>query len=279
MGSEKNSYFKRLHGLRVNAITAKGEINPILKEIEAKSGSVSAACARSALSAMFAWAVTDDESVDANPVINAKRFDGAGKRERVLKPEEIVAIWNALPDNDYGAIIKLLFYTGARRDEIGELMSPEFDNANRQIDLPAERSKNHRPFIMALSDPAFELLASRGTKKHFVFGQRDHGFQGWSKAKEGLDATLNFDKPWQLRDIRRTVATGMAELGVDPHIVEACLNHVSGHKAGVAGIYNKAAYASQKREAVERWATHLTVMLAQARGENVTPMKDRKRRA
>ena len=76
-------------------------------------------------------------------------------------------------------------------------------------------------------------------------------------------------KLWQLRDIRRTVATGMAELGVQPHIVEACLNHVSGAKAGVAGVYNRAVYADEKREAVEVWANHLAVILAQAKGANV----------
>jgi hypothetical protein len=78
-----------------------------------------------------------------------------------------------------------------------------------------------------------------------------------------------------LRDIRRTVATGMAEIGVQPHIVEAVLNHVSGAKAGVAGVYNKAVYAKEKREAVEIWANHIAVILAQASGANVTRIADR----
>ena len=62
---------------------------------------------------------------------------------------------------------------------------------------------------------------------------------------------------WVIHDLRRTAATGMAEIGIQPHIIEAILNHLSGHKASVAGIYNRAHYASEKREALERWASHL----------------------
>jgi integrase len=63
--------------------------------------------------------------------------------------------------------------------------------------------------------------------------------------------------PWRLHDLRRTCATGMAELGTQPHIIEAVLNHVSGHKAGVAGIYNRARYADEMRAALQRWADHV----------------------
>src|SRR5262249_56944770 len=62
---------------------------------------------------------------------------------------------------------------------------------------------------------------------------------------------------WRIHDLRRTAATGMAELGVLPHIVEAVLNHVSGHKGRVAGIYNRARYAGEMREALQRWADHV----------------------
>ena len=71
-------------------------------------------------------------------------------------------------------------------------------------------------------------------------------------------------EPWHLHDIRRTVATGMADLGVQPHIVEAVLNHVSGHKAGVAGIYNRAAYSKEKTDALNMWANHISVLLSGA---------------
>jgi hypothetical protein len=60
---------------------------------------------------------------------------------------------------------------------------------------------------------------------------------------------------WRMHDIRRTVATRLGDLGVLPHVVEAILNHISGHRAGVAGIYNRATYAAEKREALNCWAT------------------------
>jgi hypothetical protein len=69
----------------------------------------------------------------------------------------------------------------------------------------------------------------------------------------------------------------MAEepVSVQPHIIEAVLNHVSGHKAGIAGIYNKATYWPEKRLALDTWAHHVAVILAQADGANVLPLRGR----
>ena len=53
----------------------------------------------------------------------------------------------------------------------------------------------------------------------------------------GDDKATNLKTPWTVHDLRRTCATGMADLGVLPHVIEAVLNHVSGHKSGVAGVY------------------------------------------
>src|SRR5262245_65764837 len=81
--------------------------------------------------------------------------------------------------------------------------------------------------------------------------------QHWYKAKDRLDAAMKPATPWVLHDLRRTAATGMAELGIAPHIVEAVLNHVSGARAGVAGTYNRAAYLPEKKAALARWAAHI----------------------
>jgi hypothetical protein len=84
---------------------------------------------------------------------------------------------------------------------------------------------------------------------------------GWSNYKVLLDARIAAKgaiPEWRLHDLRRTVSTRMHdELGIPPHIVEAVLNHVSGHRAGVAGVYNRAAYAKEKAVALARWAEHL----------------------
>ena len=94
-------------------------------------------------------------------------------------------------------------------------------------------------------------------------------FSGFSKAKARLDKRLGFSEPWQLRDLRRTLVTGMAEIGIQPHIIEACVNHIGGHKGGVAGIYNKAEYEMPKRKAMERWANHVERLLAHEEDEKV----------
>ena len=79
-------------------------------------------------------------------------------------------------------------------------------------------------------------------------------------------------RPWVLHDLRRSVATGMAELGIAPHIVEAVLNHVSGHKAGIAGVYNRATYEKEKRAALAMWADHV-IAAVEGRASNVVPLR------
>ena len=74
-------------------------------------------------------------------------------------------------------------------------------------------------------------------------------------------------------DLRRTAATRMADLGVLPHVVEAVLNHVSGHKAGVAGVYNRALYSAEKRQALDLWAAHIEALLDGRRASNVVSIK------
>jgi len=87
------------------------------------------------------------------------------------------------------------------------------------------------------------------------------GFAGWSAAKASLDKRLPDTKPWTLHDLRRTCATGMAELGVAPHIVELVLNHQSGHRGGIAGVYNHAVNGKERREALDQWAAHLMALV------------------
>jgi hypothetical protein len=88
-----------------------------------------------------------------------------------------------------------------------------------------------------------------------VFGN-GRRYANWSDPKASLDARTGLTGR-RLHDLRRTAAPRMAELGTLPHVIEAVLNHVSGHRAGVAGIYNRATYAKEMREALERWANHV----------------------
>ena len=213
---------------------------------------------RASLSAMFTWAMGEGLALN-NPVVgtNVKR---EFPRERVLSNDELRLVWNALEPGDYGDIVKVLLLTGQRAGEIGGLTWDEVDFERGVISLPGERTKNYRPHEIPLSRTVLELLRGRErrTDRDFVFGIRGGAFGGWSKGKRALDDTLPAKTPsWVIHDLRRTAATGMADVGVQPHVIEAVLNHVSGHKGGVAGIYNRASYAKEKAEALARWDEHI----------------------
>jgi integrase len=238
--------------------------------------------ARATLSSFFSWAVGEGLA-EENPVVGTNRAVKEAARDRVLTDAELVKIWRAA-DGSYGRIVKLLMLTGQRRDEIGSLHWSEIehikDPAKAQIALPKERTKNSRPHDVPLSELAVAELKTQPViaGRDLVFGTGEGGFSGWSKAKAELDEECRV-KAWRLHDLRRTAATRMADLGVQPHVVEAVLNHVSGHRAGVAGIYNRSVYTKEKREALALWASHLKVELAKATGANVTRLKRAKVKA
>jgi integrase len=108
-----------------------------------------------------------------------------------------------------------------------------------------------------------EVLETCPRYRDLVFGVGSNGLGAWSKSKAALDVVCGV-KNWTVHDLRRTAATRMADIGIQPHIIEAVLNHVSGHKAGVAGIYNRSTYAAEKRAALEAWANHLRVIISGA---------------
>jgi integrase len=255
--------WKPLHLMKIDKVE-RAEVAVGLKRIGKESGATSADRARVALSAMFTWAMREGIA-EENPVINTNRQALQSGRDRVMSDAELAAIWHALPtDNDYGRIVKLLVLTGCRRDELGALRWSEVDIAKQVITLPAARSKNKREHKIYLSDAALSVLAEcpRRADRDLVFGLGDGPFSGWSWAKERLDEAVVKTKskalaPWVLHDIRRSVATGMAELQVLPHVIEQVLNHQSGHKRGVAGIYNHALYEGQVRAALTVWADHV----------------------
>jgi integrase len=149
--------------------------------------------------------------------------------------------------------------------------------------IPRSRSKNHRAHDVPLPPLAAEILEDVDTAGDLVFSTNGSTqISGWSKVKIKLDESMLKKAreeaaasgqcadeieiaPWVLHDIRRTAATGMAGIGIAPHIIEAILNHISGAKAGVAGIYNLAQYTIEKREALERWAAHVASLVADRR--------------
>jgi integrase len=207
---------------------------------------------------------------DSNPVVGTHRPTEEITRERVLFDDELALVWRHSGHGDFGAIVRLLILTGQRREEVGGMLRRELDLAQGLWRIGADRTKNGLLHEIPLSSHALDIigLQAASRERELIFGSRAGPFQGWSKAKTALDArilsSLREERgekaslvPWRLHDVRRTAATRMADLGILPHVIEAVLNHISGHKAGVAGIYNRATYAAEKRRALELWAQHV----------------------
>lgn len=277
---------KRFHRLRLSEVT-KGKIADLLHDVEERSGIVARNRVRSSLNAFFTWTITEG-LLEFNPVTGTAKADEGGPRERVLTEAELVEVWVALSNSHpYSDIVRLLILTGQRRQEIGALRWDEIDFDRNVIVLPPQRTKNNRQHELPLSPQASAVLKSRKAKGlaqsraipisgkpqgAMVFGNGKVGFSGWTEWKARLDAGIAAQRkeagakampPWRLHDLRRTAATMMAEkLGILPHIIEAVLNHVSGAKSGIAGVYNRATYADEMRTALCKWADYVEGLVA-----------------
>jgi integrase len=270
-------YAKPLHPLPITAVSQRNIAN-LLADITKESGEATSNRVRSTLSSLLGWVIKEGIRLPEGNVASYTNKHEERSRDRVLTDAELKTIWKACSDSEFGAIIKLLILTGQRESEIGGLSWNEIHD--EQIMLPAERTKNKRTHVLPLSDAARTILEKfRDEQRTHVFGLADTtGFNGWGYAKRTLDARIaEGGKPlahWTLHDLRRTVATRMAELGVQPHIIEAVLNHVGGHKGGIAGVYNRATYDKEKREALNLWAEHV-MALVEGRKANVVPIRGR----
>src|SRR5262249_28510943 len=248
-----------------------------LTAIPRKPSAPTAAAARRAVSAFFRWTM-EEGWASANPVVGTRKPAGPQPRDRVLSDNELAAIWNACGDDDHGRIVRLLVLLGSRRSEIGGMRRGEFELNAGTWTLPAERSKNHRAHTLTLPPTALKIVHAAsdlgcGDRDHLFGARAACGFTAWAHSKAALDQRLTgAAKPWRLHDIRRSVATKMADIGIEPHVIEAVLNHFSGHRAGLAGVYNRSGYDRAVKAALLRWSKHV-LALVEGRGEsNVIPL-------
>jgi integrase len=261
-------YARPLHARPVAAIDRRA-VAALVATLADKSGPVAANNAHASLSGYFDWLLRAGLIDGANPVSLVNKPPQTKGRDRVISDGELCEIWSELGDDDYGAIVKLLAYTAARKTEIGNLTWDEVDFEAEEIRLPASRTKGKRPHIIPLAlAPLAILKARQDNGRALVFGRGEQsGFQGWPRCKAALDARIaaarkaaGVTEPmpgWVLHDLRRYFSTVAHDrLGIPPHIVEACLAHI-GHQSGVAGTYNKAIYLNERRRALERWADYL----------------------
>jgi integrase len=274
-------YFAPLHATAIADITV-ADVAGRLNAVNRQSGTVTAGRARSALSSVFVWAMRQGYmgTNPHNPVAVTENPDEGVSRDLVLSDLELAHVWRAAGDDDFGKVIRLLILTGCRREEIGGLRWGEIDRDAGTITLPAERVKNRHEHVLPITSLAAEVLDSipHQVERDHLFSPRSNtGFTGWDAAKKALDKRLagklkGKSAGWRAHDIRRSVATWMAEHGIEPAHIEAVLNHYSGHRSGVAGVYNRAGYARQIRGALSLWDDHLRSLL-EGRKRVVVPLK------
>jgi integrase len=268
-------YFRPLHTMGITEVT-HADIAARLSAIARKHSSNTAAAARKHVSAFFRWCMEEGWAT-ANPVIGTRNPQKAKSRTRVLSDAELKAIWRTCADDEHGRIVRLLILLGSRPQEIGGMCWSEFDvDGPGTWELPESRSKNHRAHLIDLPPAASSIIATIPQRpgRDQLFGSRaKSGFTLWAQERAALDQRLVGEvKPWQLRDLRRTVATRMADIGIDPHVVEATLNHYSGHRAGVAGVYNRSPYRTQVKAALVRWSRHVLALVEGRDERKVIPL-------
>jgi integrase len=264
----------------------------LLDSLEAEGKHATAKLTLAYLRKFFGWCAERD-AVTEVPT-NRIRLNGLVKpRERALSPDELRRVWAAVEKvgGTGGALVKLLILTGQRRTETNVMRWRDLsglDNGNALWSIPGEVTKNHRPHDVPLAPEAVAVIRSlpiitaksdNGEEKsELVFtttGRKP--WAGFSEFKRKIAEQIAKDggeplAPWTFHDLRRSLVTGMNDGGIaQPHIIEAIVNHISGHRGGIAGIYNRAVYMDERRRALEAWARLITSPAGE--GNNVVSMR------
>jgi integrase len=185
-------------------------------------------------------------------------------RDRVLSDEELTEVILAARriGGPYGAIVELLALTGQRREEVARMKWEELELTGRVWTLPKSRAKNAKAHVVHLCHQSLTLLKGAGRRAGFIFSfDGIKPFNVFSRAKRHLDQISGVTS-WRLHDLRRTCVSGMARLGVAPHVADKILNHQTGTIAGVAAIYQRHEFLAERRAALDLWGAHVGELLS-----------------
>lgn len=205
------------------------------------------------LKAMYNWAI-DRDLVKSNPCERVRQPVPTTERDRVLSDQELARVWRAASElpQPWSSMIRMLILTGQRRTEVSNMAWDEVDGDTWVI--PRERVKKDRPHTVPLTAGAMGLLTPLRAYgcRGFVFSGDGgvHAASNFNKVKKRLDE-LSGVSGWVLHDIRRTVRSGLAALGVPQDVARSVVNHADGK---IDRVYNRHSYAREKREALERWS-------------------------
>lgn len=211
---------------------------------------------------LFNWCM-ERGIIETSPVAGTKPPTREQPRDRVLVDDEIRAVLRVCAKESYpfGQFVPLLLATAQRRGEVSQMKWSQVDLDAKQWVIPAEISKNGKPHVVPLNDYALRLLSEiprfADSECDWVFTTTHRSpISGFSKALRHIHEQSE-TSGWRFHDLRRTATTGMARLGVLPHVVEKILNHTSGIVSGIAAVYNLFQYQAERREALDKWGEFL----------------------
>jgi integrase len=213
---------------------------------------------------VFTWAVSED-LVTATPCLGLRKPTPERPRERVLSSDEIRAVWSALePEGVIGEAVRLVFYTAARRREVLDARWTEVDLVERLWRLPGTRTKNRQPHVVPLSTGAVAVL----TRLQAVSGNTEWVFPSPAPgneerplraiAKHMRQIVRRSGVEFRLHDVRRTVRTRLAEMGVPENVGEAVLGHALPR---LIRTYNRHEPVPEMRAALEAWSARLEAIV------------------
>jgi integrase len=232
----------------------------------------------------FTWCVEKD-LIAISPCDGLKKPTKEISRDRVLDDNELRWLWQACDDlgAPLGGFVRMLLLSGQRRNEVAGISDAELTGSTWII--PAERTKNAREHAITLPDAAITVLAAMprlGEAGLYFTTTGIKPISGFGPAKLRIDAAMlarakaegvEHVKPWVFHDIRRTVASNMAKLGIAVHVTEAVLNHKSGTVSGIAAVYNRHDYAAEKAQALSAWANYLLSVATDQPRVNVVSLR------
>ena len=253
---------------------SKRDVVEVISAIEQRGAPIAANKTLKSLRTFLRWcvgrAVLDQSPAEGVP-LPAKEV----ARDRVLDDQELAHVILAARKmgGPYGGIVELLALAGQRREEVAGLTWQELDLQQRIWTIPKSRTKNGKAHVVHLSDQAVGVLKRADQNGPLVFSLLGtKPFQEFSRAKSLLDE-LSGVSEWRLHDLRRTCVSGMARLGVAPHVADKILNHQAGTISGVAAVYQRHEFIAERRAAMDLWGAHIGELLAERTHERHVDLK------
>jgi integrase len=240
----------------------KREVIELVHEIVARGAPAAANKLLKVIKTFFGWCV-GRAILEVSPANGLSAPTREKSRDRVLSDAELTSVLAAarLIHGPYGAIVEFLALTGQRREEVAQLTWTELDLASRVWTIPACRTKNAKPHIVHLSSQSVAVLMRMPKVGGFVFSVSGvKPFRNFSKSKRDLDRRSGVSG-WRLHDLRRTCVSGMARLGIPPHVADKVLNHQSGTISGVAAVYQRHEFLAERQHALDLWGRHVERLL------------------